>query len=149
MPLTGREIALIRESYAMLEPRIEDASVIFYEKLFEVAPELRGMFRGDIGEQGMKLMTAITAIIQLLDAPDELRGRLRRLGQGHAALGVAYEHFQPFGTALGLTLDEVLGARLSADAACAWKHAYAEIAVGLLEGINGEGSNGGTPPATE
>jgi len=142
MPLTDQEIALIRESYALLEPRIEDASIIFYERLFETAPELRAMFRGDIGEQGMKLMTAITAIIQLLDAPDELRGRLRRLGKGHAALGVTYDHFQPFGTALCHTLEEVLGDRLSPDAAYAWKHAYAEIAVGILEGFNGKGMDG-------
>ena len=128
MDLTTAQIALILDSFQRLKPDVEAASVLFYERLFEIAPELRSMFRSDMAGQGMRFMSTLGEIIQLLDNPDALRPHLERLAKGHAAFGVKPEHFKPMGQALIQTMRETLDEDFSEAAADAWEAAYAHMA---------------------
>ena len=128
MTLTTAQIALILDSFHRLQQNVEAASRLFYERLFEIAPEFRPMFRSDMAGQGMRFMSTLGVIIQLLDDPDALHPHLARLAEGHAAFGVKPEHFQPMGQALIQTMQETLGEDFSKDAAAAWEAAYAHMA---------------------
>jgi len=128
MTLTPARIALIRQTFHDLASEKQTASQRFYELLFEIAPDLRHLFRGDIGNQGMRFMSTLGTILDDIDNPEALSPHVERLGQGHAALGVKPEHFIPMGEALVRTMEETLGDRFPAGARAAWEEAYAFIA---------------------
>ena len=126
--LTRKQVAEIRASFRALQPKVLEASQIFYDRLFEIAPELRKLFRSDIEGQGMRFMTALGAILDHIDDREALTPHLRRLAQGHSAYGVQAENFKPMGQALIWTMRDVLGDDLSAEAELAWERAYDRLA---------------------
>jgi nitric oxide dioxygenase len=44
-PLTGAEIGLVQDSFAMVEPIAGDAAAMFDDRLFEIDPDLRRLFK--------------------------------------------------------------------------------------------------------
>ena len=128
MTLTTAQIDLIRDSFHRLQPDVEAASELFYDRLFEIAPELRAMFLNDMTEQGMRFMSTLALIVQHLDDPQELRPYLEKLAQGHAAFGVKHEHFHPMGQALIWSMQKTLGEKFSEGATAAWQAAYDHLA---------------------
>ena len=50
--MTPRQILLVRESWKGVGPISDRAAVLFYERLFQLDPGLRSMFRGDMATQG-------------------------------------------------------------------------------------------------
>ena len=133
MTLTTAQIDLIRESFRRLQPDVETASGLLYERLFEIAPELRAMFRSDMAEQGMQFMSTLGVILQHLDDPETLRPHLEHLAQGHAAYGVKAEHFEPMGQALIWSMRKTMGENFPEGAAAAWKAAYELLAREMVE----------------
>jgi nitric oxide dioxygenase len=132
MTPTTAQIDLIRDSFHRLQPDVEAASELFYDRLFEIAPELRSMFLNDMTEQGMRFMSTLGVIVQHLDDPQALRPYLERLAQGHAAYGVKPEHFRPMGQALIWAMRETLGERFPEGADVAWEAAYYLIACEMI-----------------
>ena len=128
MTLTSAQIDLIRDSFHRLQPDVQEASELFYVRLFEIAPELREMFRSDMTGQGMRFMSTLGVIVQNLGEPNALRPYLEWLAQGHAAYGVKREHFLPMGQALIQTMRETLGENFPEGAAAAWESAYEHLA---------------------
>jgi nitric oxide dioxygenase len=128
MALTTAQIGLICDSFHRLQPDVETASGLLYERLFEIAPELRAMFRSDMTGQGMQFMSTLGVILQHLDDPQALRPHLEHLAQGHAAFGVKAEHFHPMGQALIWSMRETLGENFPEGAAAAWEAAYELLA---------------------
>ena len=133
MTLTTAQIDLIRDSFHRLQPDVESASELFYDRLFEIAPELRAMFRSDMAGQGMRFMSTLGVILQHLDDPQALRPHLEHLAQGHAAYGVKPEHFHPMGQALIRTMRETIGEEFPEGAAAAWEAAYELLAREMVE----------------
>jgi nitric oxide dioxygenase len=133
MTLTTAQIGLIRDSFHRLEPDVETASDLLYARLFEIAPELRAMFRSDMAGQGMQFMSTLGVIVQHLDDPEALRPHLEHLAQGHAAFGVKPEHFRPMGQALIWAMRETLGEKFSEAAAVAWEAAYELLAGEMVQ----------------
>ena len=128
MTLTTAQIGLIRDSFHRLEPDVKAASGLLYERLFEIAPELREMFRGDMAGQGMQFMSTLGVIVQHFDDPQALRPHLEHLAQGHAAFGVKPEHFWPMGQALIWAMQKTMGEDFPEAAATAWQAAYEHLA---------------------
>ena len=58
--MNERQIHLVKESWSHVIINAEAAGNLFYHRLFEVAPETRHMFQGDITAQSRKLMSMIT-----------------------------------------------------------------------------------------
>ncbi len=128
MTLTNAQIDLVRDSFHRLQPDVEIASELLYERLFEIAPELRSMFRSDMTGQGMQFMSTLGVILEHLDDPQALRPYLEKLAQGHAAYGVKPEHFKPMGQALIWSIQKTLGEKFPAGADAAWEAAYDHLA---------------------
>jgi hypothetical protein len=74
-----KQIELVQVSFQMVQPIADKAARLFYDRLFEIDPALRPMFRGDIGEQGRELMQIIGVAV----------GSLRRMEQLLPAVEVA------------------------------------------------------------
>lgn len=109
--LDAADVARVRAVVAALRRSdLRDVSEDFYGRLFAKAPELRGLFRDDIGAQGMRFMGALGVLADAADRPERMEAELRELGRGHAAYGVTAEMFAPMREALLETLRARLGA---------------------------------------
>ncbi|HWA36619.1 MAG TPA: globin family protein [Burkholderiales bacterium] len=125
--MTPRQIALVRQSWVKVQPIADEAARTFYERLFELQPDVRPLFRGDLLEQGRKLMTMLAVAIHALERVDAL-GTLQDLGARHERYGVRPEHYPRVGEALIWTLEKGLGASFTEEVREAWMAAYAKLA---------------------
>jgi nitric oxide dioxygenase len=132
MTLTDEDIRLVRESLPLVTEQLEPASLRFYENLFTLAPELRPMFRDDLAGQGMRFMTTLATIAEVLDDPAAREERIRPLARVHATLGTEPAHFAPMGSALLVTLGETLGPAFTPRLQEAWRKAYDAISAEMI-----------------
>jgi nitric oxide dioxygenase len=132
MTVSDDDIRLVRESLPRIRERLVPASTIFYENLFAVAPDLRALFRPDLATQGMRFMSTLATIADVLGDPEELGAELDDLARAHARVGVRAEHFKPMGAALLVTLGETLGSEFTSRLQEAWRHAYDHFAAEMI-----------------
>jgi methyl-accepting chemotaxis protein len=132
--LDGRQIELVQSSFGKVEPIAEKAAELFYGRLFETDPRLRGLFRGDMQEQGRKLMAMIGTAVRGLRDVDRLLPTLRRLGERHLDYGVTGRDYDTVGAALLWTLEQGLGADFDAQTREAWTAVYEVLAQTMQEG---------------
>jgi len=118
------QIDLVRESFALLDPIRETAAILFYARLFELAPEVRPLFRRDLSQQGAKLMAAIALVVHNLDRIETIRPDIVALAHRHVGYGASEAHYAAVGDALIWTLKQGLEDNLSEDATKAWAAAY-------------------------
>ena len=126
--LTDTQIALVQKSFAVIAPIADDAAVLFYQRLFEIDPSLKGMFRGDMAEQRRKLMQMLTAAVKGLQRVDRLVPVLEDLGRRHIGYGVTHQHYDTVGAALLWTLEKGLGRAFTPEVKEAWAAVYGLLA---------------------
>ena len=125
--MQATEIALIQTSFAEVKPISERAATLFYGRLFEIAPAVRPLFKGDMAEQGRKLMATLSYVVNgLADLPSVLPAA-SVLAKRHVAYGVTPEHYGPVGAALLWTLEKGLGPKWTPATAAAWTKAYSTL----------------------
>jgi nitric oxide dioxygenase len=125
--MTPAQVELIQGSFAKVAPISEQAAALFYGRLFEIAPETRPLFRGDMDEQGRKLMATLAVVVDGLSNLDALLPAASALAKRHVAYGVTPDHYAPVGEALIWTLERGLGAGWTQELAAAWAAAYATL----------------------
>jgi hemoglobin-like flavoprotein len=126
--MTATQIALVQTTFRRVEPMLEAAAVMFYDRLFELNPSLRQMFHTSREDQARKLAQALTVVVRSIDRPDQLRGAVEALGRRHAGYGVRDEHYATVGSALLWTLEKGLGDAFTPDVEQAWTTAYLWLA---------------------
>ncbi|MBV9109194.1 MAG: hemin receptor [Gemmatimonadetes bacterium] len=126
--MTPESKILVQESWTAVEPIADAAAELFYGRLFELDPSLRTLFRGDMKEQGKKLMQMITVVVRGLDRLDQLVPAVEALGRRHAGYGVRDEHYETVAAALLWTLEKGLGDAFTPDVMAAWVEAYSLLA---------------------
>ena len=126
--MTPQQVQLVKQSFAKVAPIAEQAADLFYGRLFEIAPQVRPLFKGDIKAQGQKLMSTLGLAVGSLDGLPELVPIVQDLGRRHAGYGVKDEHYDSVGQALLWTLDKGLGPDFTADVKDAWTAVYAILA---------------------
>ena len=131
--MTPNQIELVQNSWEKVVPIAKDAASLFYNKLFEIEPSYRSLFKGDVEEQGKKLMTILTTVVRGLKQLDKLEEAVWQLGRRHAVYGIQEQHFAPVAQALLWTLEQGLGAEFDADTKQAWVEAYT-ILSGVMHG---------------
>ena len=126
--MNSEQITLVQTSFALVLPIADSAAHLFYQRLFELDPALRPMFRGDMDEQGRKLMTMLKIAVNGLTRLDQLVPAVQALGRRHGAYGVRDEHYDTVGAALLWTLRLGLGVAFTAEVEAAWISAYTLLA---------------------
>lgn len=124
LPLTAEQLSAIKSTFSAVEPIADDAAKLFYDRLFEIAPDTRPLFNGDMKEQGRKLMSAIKTLVAGLDRPERIIPVLEELGRRHKDYGVTEDHYEAVGAALLWTLAKGLGPAFDADAESGWTALY-------------------------
>jgi hemoglobin-like flavoprotein len=124
--MTPDQVTLVRNSFALVEPIAPQAAALFYDNLFQADPSLRALFRGDMAEQGGRLMSMIGSAVQM-GQPDKLIPVLQAMGRRHVGYGVQEAHYAPVGAALLLTLKQGLGEAFTPEVHNAWATLYGVI----------------------
>jgi hemoglobin-like flavoprotein len=126
--MTPEQRQIVKATFALVEPISETAAALFYGRLFDLDPSLRPMFRGDIAEQGRKLMQTIAVVVHGLDRLANLIPAVEALGRRHGGYGVRDEHYATVASALLWTLEQGLGPAFTPAAREAWTAAYTTLA---------------------
>jgi len=69
--MTPHQIELVQSSWEKIVPIASDATAMFYQRLFTIAPHLKPLFQGDIEQQGKKLATILTTVVRGLKQLDK------------------------------------------------------------------------------
>jgi hemoglobin-like flavoprotein len=131
--LTVAQKDLVQNSFTSIATIADDAAILFYQKLFELDPSLKSMFRGDMAEQRKKLMQMLTAAVKGLDRLEQLVPVVQDLGRRHGAYGVKESHYETVGAALLWTLEAGLGKNFTPAVKEAWTAVYGLLATTMKE----------------
>jgi len=131
--MTERQILLVKSSWSYVIVNAEEAGQLFYKRLFEVAPEVKPMFKGDIKEQSRKLMNMVTYIVTKLQKLDEIMDEVKSLAQRHGKYGVKPHYYQIVGSSLLWTLKEGLGDKWNDETEQAWTAVYTALADAMIK----------------
>jgi len=118
----------VQESFTLVEPIAETAAELFYGRLFEIAPNLRDLFKGDMVEQQKKLMAVLKVAVTGLDNPDRLVPIVQTLGRRHRDYGVEDQDYDTVAAALLWTLEQGLGEQFTPEVEEAWVAVYTLLA---------------------
>jgi nitric oxide dioxygenase len=130
--MTPVQVHLVRSSFAQVQAVKDQAAALFYERLFELDPNLRPLFKGDRAAQGAKLMAALGVVVGALDRLENILPLVRQLGRRHAAYGVRADHYATVGEALVWTLAQALGRDFTRETRRAWTEAYGRLAWAMI-----------------
>ena len=122
--MTPDQVKLVQESFAKVAPISETASVLFYDRLFEVAPTVKAMFPADMTEQRKKLMATLAAVVNGLGKLESVLPAASALARRHVSYGAKAEHYPVVAGALLWTLEKGLGDGWTTEVADAWTEAY-------------------------
>lgn len=131
--MTPQQIQSIQTTWLQVLPIADQAAGLFYGKLFELDPAVKPMFKGDMTEQGRKLMKTIGLVVNSLTRLEEIVPAVQDLGRKHVAYGVRPEHYDTVGAALLWTLEQGLGSAFTPQVKAAWATAYGTLASAMKE----------------
>jgi len=131
--MTPEEKTLVKASFAKVVPIAEEAAALFYHNLFTKDPSLKALFKGDMKEQGAKLMKMIATAVNSLDRLEDIVPAVQDLGRRHVAYGVQPEHYDTVGTALLQTLEQGLGPDFTPPVKAAWTTVYTVLATTMKD----------------
>ena len=132
--MTPKQIEIVQASFNKVAPIAETAAALFYARLFELDPNLKPLFKGDMKRQGMMLMSMIATAVRGLSNTEALIPMVKNMGRRHVGYGVKDSHYATVGSALLDTLEKGLGKDFDARTREAWIAAYSLLASVMKSG---------------
>ena len=131
--MTQKQTELVRSTWAMVAAMDHVAvGQLFYNRLFEIAPQVKPMFRNPIDEQSKKLFAMISYVIAKLDKLDTILAEVAKLAQRHAGYGVQANHYTIVGEALLWTLEKGLAENWTEETKDAWIECYTILSNAMI-----------------
>ena len=127
------QIGLVQASFAQVTLIADQAADLFYARLFQLDPTLRGMFKNDMAEQRQKLIAMLTFTVNNLTQPEELLPAIQALGRRHVGYGVKNRHYETLGAALLWTFEKALGEEYTPEVKAAWAAVYSLLATTMQQ----------------
>jgi hemoglobin-like flavoprotein len=131
--MNPNHVNLIRDSFVQMLVERERTARIFYDRLFELAPETRPLFRDDMARQGRRLVDALARIVTGLSRLEAMLPGLRKLAEGHVRYGVEERHYAIAGDALLHVVAVYGGPNIDPATLEAWRVAYDLVAGTMIE----------------
>lgn len=136
--MTPEQVTMVQDSFAKVKPIADDAAKMFYAKLFELDADLKPLFKGDMEEQGRKLMGMINTVVNGLSNLESIVPAVQNLGKRHVGYGVEDSHYDTVAAALLDTLGKGLGDEFTEEVKGAWVSAYTILADTMKAAANEE-----------
>lgn len=140
--LDDAQVREVRRTFELLADQGTAPVELFYRRLFERAPHLRGLFHTDEVRQARKFLQSLRVIVSALHTPMKHVAVLQGLGERHEGYGVRPEHYALVGDTLLDVLTEALGPELTPEARQAWERAFQLMATIMTSGAAGKGATG-------
>ncbi|RED51381.1 globin family protein [Aestuariispira insulae] len=131
--MTPKQIDLVQTTFKDVAAIKEQAAALFYDRLFEIDPGTRALFKGDMKEQGRKLMATIGVAVASLRNLEAVLPTVRKLAEKHVDYGVQESHYQTVGAALLWTLEKGLGSKFTPEVKEAWTAVYGALAGVMID----------------
>ena len=131
--MTPKQIALVQASWKQVQPLADYAAALFYSRLFLLDPSLKRLFKGDMQEQGRKVMSMISVAVSSLARLESIVPAVQALGRRHAGYRVEARHYVTVGAALIWTLEQGLGKAFTKETEDAWRAAYGVLAATMQQ----------------
>lgn len=122
--VTPAQVQLVQTTWAAVAPISQQASDLFYDRLFELDPSLRPLFPAEMAEQKKKLMQTLAVCVNGLTDLGAIVPAVRDLGKRHVHYKVLDQHYSTVGEALLWTLQQGLGEAFTPDVKDAWATVY-------------------------
>jgi hemoglobin-like flavoprotein len=130
--MTPEEVELIRKSFDAMWSVRDDIAQLCYCRFFELAPDARGLFRGDMERQRVKLMDMIAALVGSLDQSALFQSLVAQSGRQHNRFGVSPSQYTALGEALMWSLEYKMGPSFTPELRESWKALYASVQAEML-----------------
>jgi len=122
--MTPHQIQLIRSSWQLAAEEPLKAAISFYDHLFSLSPQLRGLFRSPMSGQTMKFMKAIGYVVNRLDNIYEISEEFPDTNYFSQAYGLKPKHYAEIKDALLWTIEKRLGNLWNEETRNAWLSCY-------------------------
>ena len=130
--MTPEQVDLIRKSFDAMWPMRGDIADLCYSRFFELAPDARDLFPGDMEQQRAKLMDMIAALVGSLDQRALFQSLAAHSGRQHARFGVQPSQYAALGEALMWSLECKFGGSFTPELRESWRALYATVQVEML-----------------
>jgi hemoglobin-like flavoprotein len=137
--MTPEQVDLLRKSFDAMYPMRRDIADLCYSRFFELAPDARDLFPGDMERQRIKLMDMIAALVGSLDQRPLFQSLVADSGRRHAGFGVQPSQYAAMGEALIWSLECKFGASFTPELQESWRALYATVQVEMLRAANATG----------
>src|SRR5258705_11927294 len=104
-----KQVALVQDSFAKVALISKAAAVLFYDRLFDIAPQTKAMFPDDMIEQRRKLMTMLAGVVKGLGNLEHVLRAASALAKQHVIYGTKSEHYPGAGSGPLWTLEKGFG----------------------------------------
>jgi len=131
--MTLEQVAVVQQSFAKVAPIADRAAVMFYDRLFEIAPQVKAMFPADMAEQRQKFMAMLAVVVNGLSNLESVLPVASALAKHHVTYGAKPEHYPVVGSALLWALERGLGDAWTKEVADAWTAAYGTLSGYMIE----------------
>ena len=131
--MTPEQVLKVQASFQKVAPIADQTAALFYERLFETAPEVRALFTGDMEVQRQKLMAAIATVVNGLGDIEAIAPAVSDLAKRHVGYGVQPEHYKLVGAALLWALEQGLGGDFTPAVRIAWAAAYSGLSQMMID----------------
>lgn len=139
--MTDRQMLAIKISWSYIVQDSVGAALLFYDKLFELNPALRSLFRNDRELQARKLVAMLTMIVSRLQVIEEVADEISALGRRHVGYGVRPEDYPVVGQALIWMLEQRLEHHWTPETREAWELMYRQLSARMIQVTQSINSN--------
>jgi hemoglobin-like flavoprotein len=131
--MTPEQIRIVQRTWLEVRPLQQATARLFYDRLFDIDPALRPLFKGDMRVQGENFMRVLDIAVSGLERPEQILPTVQSLGRRHAGYGVKGYHYGAIGAALLWALEQRLGKGFTPAVKDAWATAYGLLASHMRE----------------
>jgi hemoglobin-like flavoprotein len=148
--VTPEAIDRIRASFTAITPQLGAVCATFYDRLFEVAPEVRRLFAPDMTRQRGHFEAALALLLRNVTMLDVLGPSLMALGAEHVSYGTRAEHYDVARECLIHAIRQHAGDAWSDELERDWHDAVTAVMQPMLRGAalatSGAAGRIGRPP---
>ncbi len=134
--MTPEQTRVLAESFRKLESRLPELGAAVYAKLFEISPESRPLFKGNMDEQHAKLAKVFAEFVRVKTRSQHFLPVTKSGGEAvipgvgplggrhETSYGVQAQHYRHMREALLHALERMLGKDFNENVAVAWAETF-------------------------
>jgi len=145
--MTPDQIELVQSTFEKIGSAKERTAGAFYDRLFELDPSMRSLFKNDMVGMRQQFMGAVDNAVTGLENLEAILPEIEALGVRHLDYGVEDGHYDTVGEAFLWAMERELGNAFTPDVRTAWSEAYLVLSGVMREAAFHERASRESPAA--